>query len=194
MLLSASIITILYVHVALVLFGVLTVNGGTWRLKAPTRRTTIRDFFGQFSWGRLQHPFAPAADQPIDIKEQLEAGSADMSDGSVDRGRKNKSKSISKASSIPQISYETSSRPTELKKLGMKMLWYPSGMCDISHICQPLTECSSVSRFDPPHGHYSYKSDDRYQLGRGAGFHMFPLVHGTLNLSLVPRMYLTRCL
>jgi hypothetical protein len=71
MLLSASIITILYVHVALVLFGILTIHGGTWRFKVPTRRTNVCDFFGQFSWGRLQRPFAPVADEPVDIKEQI---------------------------------------------------------------------------------------------------------------------------
>lgn len=58
MLLSAFIITILYILVAMVLFGVLVVDHNGWRLKAPPRRRgkAIRDFFGQFSWGRLGRP------------------------------------------------------------------------------------------------------------------------------------------
>jgi hypothetical protein len=58
MLLSAFIITVLYVLVALVLFGVLVVDGKKWRFKAPVRHSPnrIRDFFGQFSWGRLHRP------------------------------------------------------------------------------------------------------------------------------------------
>ena len=132
MLLSATVITILYVHVALVLFGILTVHRGTWRFKAPTRKNNIRDFFGQFSWGRLHRPFPPTADEPIAIKEKPEAGSTDVSEGSLDRGRKNKSKSISKKSSTIEISYDPSSRPLRLKKLALKMLWYPSGMCGAS--------------------------------------------------------------
>jgi hypothetical protein len=134
MLLSATIITILYVHVALVLIGVLTVDGGTWRLKAPTRKTNIRDFFAQFSWGRLHRPFGHAADHSIAIQDHLEAGSSDVSEGSLDHGRRNKSKSVSKKPSTAELSvYEASSRPMRLKKLAIKMLWYPSGRCDISH-------------------------------------------------------------
>ncbi|CCA75167.1 hypothetical protein PIIN_09151 [Serendipita indica DSM 11827] len=55
MFISAFIITVLYLLVALVLFGILIVDGTKWRFRAPPRRkgNGIRDFFGQFSWGRL---------------------------------------------------------------------------------------------------------------------------------------------
>jgi hypothetical protein len=58
MLISAFIITVLYVLVALVLFGVLVIDGKKWRFRAPVRRSSngIRDFFGGFSWGRLHRP------------------------------------------------------------------------------------------------------------------------------------------
>jgi len=58
MLLSGFIITVLYALVALVLFGILVVDGGKWSFKAPSRHSAsaIRDFFGQFSWGRLHRP------------------------------------------------------------------------------------------------------------------------------------------
>jgi hypothetical protein len=65
MLLSAFIITILYLLVAMVLFGVLVVDHNGWRLKAPRRRgNAIRDFFGQFSWGRLARPAGSVPSQP----------------------------------------------------------------------------------------------------------------------------------
>ncbi|KAG8828996.1 hypothetical protein FRC17_007229 [Serendipita sp. 399] len=62
MLLSAFIITVLYLLVALVLFGILVVDGSKWRLRAPPRSVSggIRDFFGQFSWGRLVRPSQPS--------------------------------------------------------------------------------------------------------------------------------------
>jgi len=52
MLLSCFTITILYVLVALVLFGILIVDGKRWRLKAP-RTAGIRGLIDQFSWGRI---------------------------------------------------------------------------------------------------------------------------------------------
>jgi hypothetical protein len=127
MLVSATVITILYIHVALVLFGILTIDGGTWRLQAPTRKRSIRDFFGQFSWGRLHRPSGAATNQSIDA-------SIGVSDGPLDRGRKNKPKSVGMKSSTPGMSVfdNGTSRPTRLKKLAIKMLWYPTGMSHIS--------------------------------------------------------------
>ncbi|CAG8672051.1 10663_t:CDS:1 [Acaulospora colombiana] len=56
MFISGGIITILYALVALVLFGVLVVDGNKWRFKAPARKNGsnfFRDLVGQFSWGRI---------------------------------------------------------------------------------------------------------------------------------------------
>jgi hypothetical protein len=128
MLASAVIISILYIQVALVLFGILTIDGGVWRFHAPTGKKGIRDFFGQFSWGRLNRPSGAAGDQSIDA-------STGVSDGSLDRGRKNAPKSFGKKSTTTTTSVfgnAASSRPARLKKLAIKMLWYPSGMCHIS--------------------------------------------------------------
>jgi hypothetical protein len=52
MLLSGFIITTLYVLVALVLFGILVVDGKRWHFKAP-HTAGIRELFGQFSWARI---------------------------------------------------------------------------------------------------------------------------------------------
>ncbi|KAG8755723.1 hypothetical protein FRC14_003716 [Serendipita sp. 396] len=62
MLISAFIITVLYLLVALVLFGILVVDGAKWRLRAPPQGFGggIRNFFGQFSWGRLVRPSQPS--------------------------------------------------------------------------------------------------------------------------------------
>lgn len=75
MLLSAFIITVLYLLVAMVLFGVLVVDGNKWRLKAPPRRSTnaIRDFFGQFSWGRLHRPSANSGGNPNTVSHSSDA-------------------------------------------------------------------------------------------------------------------------
>jgi hypothetical protein len=127
MLVSASIITILYIQVALVLLGILIIEGGTWRLKAPTGNRSIRDIFGQFSWGRLHRPSGAATDLPIDA-------STGVSDGSQDRGRSNIPKSVGKKSNTPGMSVfdnGASSRPAKLKSLAIKMLWYPTGACHI---------------------------------------------------------------
>jgi hypothetical protein len=128
MLVSASVITILYIQVALVLFGILIVEGGTWRLKAPTGNRSIRDIISQFSWGRLHRPPGAATDQLI-------GASTDVSDVSQDRRRSNIPKSVDKRSNTPGMSVfdnGASSRPAELKKIAVKMLWYPTGMCCIS--------------------------------------------------------------
>ncbi|PVG04832.1 hypothetical protein CPB86DRAFT_18849 [Serendipita vermifera] len=56
MFISGGIITILYALVALVLFGVLVVDGTKWRFKAPVRKdgsNFFKDLVGQFSWGRI---------------------------------------------------------------------------------------------------------------------------------------------
>jgi hypothetical protein len=133
MLVSAAVITILYIQVALVLFGILTIDGGKWRLQVPTRRRGIRDFLGQFSWGRLHRPSGAAIDQSIDA-------STGVVDGSLDRGRKNKPKSVGKKSTTPGMS--ASSRPARLKSLAIKMLWYPTGISHISLVGQDLTNSS----------------------------------------------------
>jgi hypothetical protein len=132
MLVSAAVITVLYIQVALVLFGILTIDGGKWRLQAPTQRRSIRDFLGQFSWGRLHRPSGATIDQSIDA-------STGVSDGSLDRGRK-KPKSVGKKSTTPGMS--AASRPARLKSLAIKMLWYPTGMCHISPVGQDLTNSS----------------------------------------------------
>jgi hypothetical protein len=123
MIVSAGIITILYINVALVLFGILTIDGGTWRLHAPTRQRNIREFFGQFSWGRLQRPTGVTSEQSIDV-------STAVSDNSLDRGRKTKPKSVGKKSTPGMSVFDNgaASRSAKLKKLAIKMLWYPSGM------------------------------------------------------------------
>jgi hypothetical protein len=197
MLLSATIITILYIHVALVLFGILAVDGGAWRLTVPTRksRSSIRGFFGQFSWGRPHRSSAPAADQVIDIQGHIDTTSTGVSDGSLDRGRKTKSKSVAKQSTNPEISVldnGASSRPARLKKLAIKMLWYPTGMCHSSLRRSRLINFRSLYAFDPPHGHYPHKSVHKSQLGRSAGIYLYALVHGTLQLSVVLRVCLIR--
>ena len=154
MLVCAAVITILYIQVALVLFGILIIEGGTWRLKAPTGNRSIRNIFGQFSWGRLHRPSGTATDQSTDV-------STGVSDGSQDRERGNGPQSVDKKSNTPGMSVfdnGASSRPAKLKKLGVKMLWYPTGTCHISlgmrlKIRRTL---HSVSRFDPPPYHFSH--------------------------------------
>jgi hypothetical protein len=133
MLVSAAVITILYIQVALVLFGILSIDGGKWRLQAPTRKRSIRDFLGQFSWGRLHRPSGATIDQSIDA-------STGVSDGSLDRGPKNKPKSVGNKFTTAGMS--ASSRPLRLKSLAIKMLWYPTGMCPISLVGQDLTNFS----------------------------------------------------
>lgn len=49
MLLSGFVITVLYLLVALVLFGILVVDSSGWRFKSPTRARLL-DCFGQISW------------------------------------------------------------------------------------------------------------------------------------------------
>jgi hypothetical protein len=126
MIVSATIITILYIQVALVLLGILIIEGGTWRLKAPTGNRSIRDIIGQFSWGRLHRPSGGATEQSIDT-------SVGVLDGSQDRGRRNMPKSAGKKSTPGMSVYDNgaTSRPAQLKKLAVKMLWYPTGTCHI---------------------------------------------------------------
>jgi hypothetical protein len=119
MLASAAVITILYIHVALVLFGILTTDGGKWRLQAPTRKRSIRDFLGRFSWGRLHRPDGAAIDQSIDASTGV---------------------SVGKKSTTLVMS--ASSKPLRRKSIAIKMLWYPTGMCPISVLGQDLTNSS----------------------------------------------------
>jgi len=126
MIVSAGIISILYIHVALVLFGILTIEGSTWRFHAPTRKRNVREFFGQFSWGRLHRPSGVTSTQSMDDSTGV--------DSSLDRGRKSKLKSVGRKSTPGASVFDNkvSSRSTQLKKLAIKMLWYPSGMCHVS--------------------------------------------------------------
>jgi hypothetical protein len=66
MFISGFIITVLYALVALVLFGVLVVDGTKWRFKAPKRKdgsNFFKDLVGQFSWGRI-HRSNPSNSNP----------------------------------------------------------------------------------------------------------------------------------
>jgi hypothetical protein len=180
MLLSATIITVLYIQVALVLFGILAIDGGVWRLQSPTRKGSsgIRSFFSKFSWNRLRGSSAPVADHMVDIPAHVDTGSSGVSDGSLERGGK-KSKPGEKQSGASVFDNGPSSRPAQLKKLAVKMLWYPTGMCHSSLRRSRLTNFRSLHVFDPTHGSYTHKSDRRCQPGRCAGLHLHALVHGT---------------
>jgi hypothetical protein len=134
MLLSAAIITVLYIQVALVLFGILAVDGGAWRLQPPTRKSSnsVRSFFSRFSWSRLRGSSAPASGQVIDIQAHVDTTSTGVSEGSLERGGRTKSNPAEKQSEAPGMSVfdnGPASRPVRLKKLALKMLWYPTGMC-----------------------------------------------------------------
>jgi hypothetical protein len=123
MITSAGIISILYINVALVLFSLLTIDGGRWRLHAPNRKKNICEFFGQFSWGRLHRPTGVTSEQSIDV-------STAVWDNSLDRGRKMKTRPVGKKY-IPGMSVFDNggaSKSAKLKRLAIKMLWYPTGM------------------------------------------------------------------
>lgn len=110
MLLSAFIITVLYLLVAMVLFGVLVVDHNGWRLKAPPRRSGsgIRDFFGQFSWGRLVRPSAPL------ISSQPSSGGTKSSKSSHNRAGSIKLGTIPKAEEAPAVVVDISApRPDD---------------------------------------------------------------------------------
>jgi hypothetical protein len=62
MLTACFTITTLYILVALVLFGILIVDGKRWQLKAP-RTAGIRGLIDQFSWGRIGWGNNTAGDQ-----------------------------------------------------------------------------------------------------------------------------------
>jgi len=129
MLLSAGVITILYVLVALVLFGVLIVDGNKWIFSVPSRKKSFRDFFGQFSWGRL---IRPTGKQELDLSPHQDTSSTAASDSAGDRGRKFSPKSIGAnpaTSHSHSIEDPVSGMASRLKKLAIKMLWYPTGMC-----------------------------------------------------------------
>jgi hypothetical protein len=154
MLLSAAVITVLYVLVALVLFRVLIVHGGTWRFEAPTRKSgsLVRDFFGQFSWGRLYRTSESVSTQSVVMAQRSERVLSGMPDDTVGGGWKNSLQinryvGRSTAATVSQsevsgIEDPDSTMSVQLKKLAIKMLWYPSGMRHISCIGRRLTNCS----------------------------------------------------
>ena len=160
MLLSAGIITVLYVLVALVLFRVLIVHGNTWRFEAPAGKSgsVIRDFFGQFSWGRLYRTSESVSTQSAVMGQRSERALSGMPDGPNGGGWKNSlqmppNRDTKRATvTVSQTEWSgiedpLSTMSVRLKKLAIKMLWYPSGIRHISLIGQRLTNRSQYTWF-----------------------------------------------
>jgi hypothetical protein len=157
MLLSAGIITVLYVLVALVLFRVLIVHGNTWRFEAPTRKSgsVLRDFFGQFSWGRLYRTSESVSTQSAAMAQRPERALSGMPDDTVGGGWKSSppnsevkriAATVSQ-SEVSGIEDPLSTMSVRLKKLAIKMLWYPAGMLHMSFLGQRLTNRSQYTSF-----------------------------------------------